>query len=969
MTIQSVPPNAYSDVSDQHPNMILGSLQLLFWLFFRPTAWKNHIARIDPELRPNFFLAELNEVQWYNPALNRFLLQIYLIPSILMGLLIGLSSKRLEITFDIVAYGMTFGIVSGISTSVVGGAAGLVANGLVSSVAYFVTGDSGFSLVYGIAGSSAVSIAGSTIASMSGDNRKKNYSLVRQINGIAIGIVIGVFGIFLAWFVALGLVTAAPMMLGQKSLTLGNDLMTQVIYSVVYGLTVGVAVIWMTDLRKQKWQPQKWLKQKWQPQKWLKQKWQPQKWQPQKWGNTLSVGLSVSVGVAVAGVVLNGEMLRLGIKESVLKLDLPTSVALGMVGNLVSGILSGSFAAVFFGFSYTIAEKIANPWAAAVSGALATSSVSFFFARELVVNNVYAAYIEWKLIFIVGGLALFWWRPILSYPLTAILNIILYRLDEQRISHNVTFLRYHSAFWDEHQRIPLMGLDDHIVLVSERNLAEAKTAINYLCTSHQRWAAEAAQIELDARRLENSTDVIAIGQAHRSFEVGNFKGSTSNLFRTFNRISENVETALNQSSIYNQRLVLNAVADHLDGLLRELTRNHDKYAIRFSLIAQRWSKIIAFQLEELARLSELRQEIDSPYIIGIPLSKRQEIFVGRTDISARIEQLLINRHSPPLLLYGQRRSGKTSLLNNLGRLLPNSVIPLFVDLQGPASNASDHAGFLYNLAKGMIDSAKRQSKLHFPPLPREALADDPFTSFDDWLNDVEIALQDNAALLALDEFEVLDQVLVEGRFSETAILGMFRNLIQHRPQFKVLFSGSHTLEDFQHWSSYLINAQVLHLGHLKESEARKLIEHPTPTFTLRYQPEASQRVLTLTQGHPFLVQLLCAEIVALKNEQDPSIKRLATLDDIEAAIPEALSSGSMFFSDIEGNQVDGFSRKVLRFIASQGEGIVVNLSVLISQFPERLEESLSLLLRRELIETTSEGYRFQIELIRRWFVK
>jgi hypothetical protein len=42
---------------------------------------------------------------------------------------------------------------------------------------------------------------------------------------------------------------------------------------------------------------------------------------------------------------------------------------------------------------------------------------------------------------------------------------------------------------------------------------------------------------------------------------------------------------------------------------------------------------------------------------------------------------------------------------------------------------------------------------------------------------------------------------------------------------------------------------------------------------------------------------------------------------------------------------------------------------LISQFPERLEESLSLLLRRELIETTSEGYRFQIELIRRWFVK
>src|SRR4030095_11613776 len=92
-----------------------------------------------------------------------------------------------------------------------------------------------------------------------------------------------------------------------------------------------------------------------------------------------------------------------------------------------------------------------------------------------------------------------------------------------------------------------------------------------------------------------------------------------------------------------------------------------------------------------ARTIEQRQEIESPYIVGVPLTAQQDIFVGRVDISAQIERLLLSRQCPPLLLYGQRRMGKTSLLNNLGRLLPSAIVPLFVDAMGPVSLASDHA--------------------------------------------------------------------------------------------------------------------------------------------------------------------------------------------------------------------------------------------------------------------------------------
>ncbi|MBD3561496.1 ATP-binding protein, partial [Planktothrix sp. FACHB-1355] len=371
----------------------------------------------------------------------------------------------------------------------------------------------------------------------------------------------------------------------------------------------------------------------------------------------------------------------------------------------------------------------------------------------------------------------------------------------------------------------------------------------------------------------------------------------------------------------------------------------------------------------LAKTVELRQEVDNPYIIGVPLKEQQEIFTGRTHFGTRIEQLILDRRRPPLLLYGQRRMGKTSLLNNLGRLLPNSIIPMFVDLQGPVSSASDYAGFLYNIARAMTDSAKRQSAVTLPPLTRETLKVDPFTSFDEWLDNVEQTLDQNIALLSFDEFEALDTAISKGRFDEQDVLGMLRHLIQHRPRFKLLLAGSHTIEEFQRWASYLINVQVLHISYLKEPEARQLIERPVKDFTLRYEPDAVERVLQLTRCHPFLVQLLCAEIIYLKNEQDPSVRRLANLADVEAAVPAALNSGSFFFADIQNNQVDAAGLALLRFIAAQGEGATVSREVLSRQFADNLDSILELLLRRELIEEIGEGYRFQVELIRCWFAR
>jgi hypothetical protein len=529
-------------------------------------------------------------------------------------------------------------------------------------------------------------------------------------------------------------------------------------------------------------------------------------------------------------------------------------------------------------------------------------------------------------------------------------------------------LRAHAAFWDEYQYLRFPGLDSHLVLVAEHNQTEGQAAIELLSMGRQRWAAQAAQIELDARWLQRHSEVESMREAHRGLAVGDLAGPASALLRSFNRISQDVDAALAQESAYNQRLALRAVEERLDGLVRELTRSDEPYAVRFSPIAAMWRQGVASAGRRLAEAVEQRQEIDNPYVIGVPLTTDQAIFVGRSDVSARIEQLLLDRRRPPLLLYGQRRMGKTSLLNNLGRLLPSTVIPLFVDLQGPTARASDDAGLLYNLARAVAASAHTQRAIALPALAREQLAGDPFTCFDEWLDLVEQTLGSHMALLMLDEFETLEYGFNTGRFTGELVLGMFRHMIQHRPRFKILLAGSHRIEEMQRWASYLINVQVVQLSYLYPGEARQLIERPTPDFVLCYDPDARERVMALTRCHPFLLQLLCSEVVAVKNEQPAADRRHATLADVEIAAREALHHGSLFFTDIEHNQVDEVGTIILRRLAAHGEGAVAPLAVLADALLEgRVNAALERLLQRDLVEQSGGSYRFQVELVRRWF--
>lgn len=55
-------------------------------------------------------------------------------------------------------------------------------------------------------------------------------------------------------------------------------------------------------------------------------------------------------------------------------------------------------------------------------------------------------------------------------------------------------------------------------------------------------------------------------------------------------------------------------------------------------------------------------------------------------------------------------------------------------------------------------------------------------------------------------------------------LNFLRNILQHRRQWILLFSGSHTFDELpSYWSDYLINTRTIRVSFLDEESARSLI--------------------------------------------------------------------------------------------------------------------------------------------------
>jgi hypothetical protein len=149
-------------------------------------------------------------------------------------------------------------------------------------------------------------------------------------------------------------------------------------------------------------------------------------------------------------------------------------------------------------------------------------------------------------------------------------------------------------------------------------------------------------------------------------------------------------------------------------------------------------------------------------------------------------------------------------------------------------------------------------------------------------------------LLCLDEFERLQEIVIAGwggRF-----LDALRHWLQHRPHFALMFIGSHTFEQLgSAWTDRFLSARRVKVSFLAAEDVRRLLTRPTPTFNLKYAPGALEAIIAVTNGQPFLTQVMASELVHHMN----SIRRKeATPADVEVTVEKALETSREYFVEL-----------------------------------------------------------------------
>lgn len=371
--------------------------------------------------------------------------------------------------------------------------------------------------------------------------------------------------------------------------------------------------------------------------------------------------------------------------------------------------------------------------------------------------------------------------------------------------------------------------------------------------------------------------------------------------------------------------------------------------------------------------------IPNPYLPGTPLRKDSPLFFGREELFDFIaEHAGTQAQRNVFMLVGQRRTGKTSLLLRLGEYLPSHLMPVYIDCQSLGVSPGMPA-LLQEFAWHIADVLSIHGlDLEVPEI--DVWQADPTRVFQrELLPAARRLLPANTTLLMIfDEFEAFESMVADGILPRTFFPYM-RHLMQHSTGLGFVFVGTRRLEEMSadYWSVLFNIALYRKIDFLSPQAAERLICEPVAP-NLVYDDLALDKILRVTAGHPYFLQLVCYTLVKQANERKTGY---VTISDVNTALDDMLRLGEAHFAYLwqRSNPVE---RAVLAAVAHlmdrneplHPEEIVDYLQTYsIELNPAETTHALNALVEQDVMqEVTVEGkslYELRIGLVGLWVVQ
>jgi hypothetical protein len=380
------------------------------------------------------------------------------------------------------------------------------------------------------------------------------------------------------------------------------------------------------------------------------------------------------------------------------------------------------------------------------------------------------------------------------------------------------------------------------------------------------------------------------------------------------------------------------------------------------------------------------QRIENPYAPHAHggAVKDSKMFFGRDEFIQQIcSALMAPGGTKSILIHGQKRAGKTSVLDHLTRKLSTlECLPVSFSLRSGAFTQTD---FLYRILQETRDAVdnevtKRPGLVPFemPTLPD--FASHPTILFHECLGQflrkcrATDSWRNIRPVLLIDEFTDIFSEIQQGHVPRD-FMKLWKAIIE-KGYFSCVLAGKDILPAFKReFPNEFGVIDPKRITYLTERHARELIE--IPIGSQRYKSNAVGRILELTAGSPFYTMMFCDKLVEHMNRTRSLV---VTEADVEK-VKESLVSGHDFLDKVEFDPLyaagegkidtgiepaEAFSVCAAIAKKSQRGGWCAKTALI--DLPYDLEAHLLDLHDRDVLERKGDSYRIKVGLFREWML-
>lgn len=308
------------------------------------------------------------------------------------------------------------------------------------------------------------------------------------------------------------------------------------------------------------------------------------------------------------------------------------------------------------------------------------------------------------------------------------------------------------------------------------------------------------------------------------------------------------------------------------------TKSSLKFDIKYSYFANSKKHFKSLKSQQVYLTNIQFVKIDkNPYFTNV--FPGTPTFVGRTEEMNNIIERVLNENTKQIILYGQKRCGKTTLVNAIQTKLSEDYPTETFCVNMELAAASNELCFYKEILSAMeyeLDKCKEKSEkvpdFNMPAFDSSEENEENFRRFKECIRDFKKSMQNTAGwekkkiILILDEFTKLFQYIRSEKISNE-ILYRWKGLQEnYETCFSTIFVGHDVIPALFDQAS-IRNAtsiiEKIQLTYLDRDSARDLIERPIklPSGESRFDKDAINRIFYYTSYSPWFLHMFMKRMV------------------------------------------------------------------------------------------------------------